>query len=178
MLKPNLNEEAVSESTLPADRIDVWIVPLDVDAAQRRAALGIRCPPTNGPGPRFAFERDRRRFVVGRGALRNILASYVGGQTGEIRFAYGEHGKPMLAESTPPDAHSNSMPPARKSWPSARSRLGRDGGRRHRAVPSDRGRAPSSSNASRPPSVRLTRRCRRRKNPRPFTGCGPSRKPI
>jgi 4'-phosphopantetheinyl transferase len=49
---------------------------------------------------RFKFERDRRRYAVGRGALRGILATYAGCQPGEIRFAYGPHGKPMLADST------------------------------------------------------------------------------
>jgi len=48
---------------------------------------------------RFKFERDRRRFVVGRGALRRILASYLERDPKSIHFAYGPHGKPMLADA-------------------------------------------------------------------------------
>jgi 4'-phosphopantetheinyl transferase len=46
---------------------------------------------------RFRFERDRRRFVVARAALRGILADYLGEPPGRLRFAQGLHGKPILA---------------------------------------------------------------------------------
>jgi 4'-phosphopantetheinyl transferase len=47
---------------------------------------------------RFHFERDRRRFVVGRGLLRAILGRYMGIESERLRFRYGEYGKPYLAE--------------------------------------------------------------------------------
>lgn len=46
---------------------------------------------------RFHFERDRRRFIVGRGLLRAILARYAHIEAGQVRFAYGLRGKPALA---------------------------------------------------------------------------------
>ena len=45
---------------------------------------------------RFRFDEGRRRFVVGRGILRSILAGYVGTKPQEIRFQYGPQGKPSL----------------------------------------------------------------------------------
>jgi 4'-phosphopantetheinyl transferase len=45
---------------------------------------------------RFHFERDRVRFVVARGALRNILGHYLNVPPGSLRFGYGAHGKPSL----------------------------------------------------------------------------------
>ena len=45
---------------------------------------------------RFHFQRDRERFVAGRGLLRMILSSYVGVPPGEIIFTYGSRGKPEL----------------------------------------------------------------------------------
>jgi 4'-phosphopantetheinyl transferase len=50
---------------------------------------------------RFYFERDRRRFIVGRAILRILLARYVGRSPRQIAFAYGPNGKPALAS---PDA--------------------------------------------------------------------------
>lgn len=100
MLKHNLQDSAIVRGTLPTDRTDVWILSLSVGSDQVDCLWETLAPDERARAARFAFERDRRRFVVGRGALRDILAAYVGGLPGDIRFAYGEHGKPMLAEST------------------------------------------------------------------------------
>jgi 4'-phosphopantetheinyl transferase len=46
---------------------------------------------------RFYFERDRRRFVVGRGILRTILGEYLALAPRELVFEYGPNDKPSLA---------------------------------------------------------------------------------
>src|SRR5262245_1116395 len=61
---------------------------------------------------RFVFPRDRRRFVVARGALRSILASYLGLAPAALAFAYGPSGKPRLAGAADLDfnlAHSHEL---------------------------------------------------------------------
>jgi 4'-phosphopantetheinyl transferase len=55
------------------------------DAEQRRAA-------------RFHFDRDRRRFVVARARLRELLAERLDVPPESIEFVYGREGKPALAE--------------------------------------------------------------------------------
>src|SRR6266496_5468872 len=45
---------------------------------------------------RFRFERDRRRFVVARGALRELLGRYLDTHPGQVRFIYNAFGKPEL----------------------------------------------------------------------------------
>jgi 4'-phosphopantetheinyl transferase len=45
---------------------------------------------------RFRFERDRKRFIVCRGVLREILGTYLGRKPEEITFDYGPQGKPYL----------------------------------------------------------------------------------
>jgi 4'-phosphopantetheinyl transferase len=44
----------------------------------------------------FRFDRDRRRFILCRGILRNLLGQYLDEKPGDIRFRYGPCGKPML----------------------------------------------------------------------------------
>lgn len=45
---------------------------------------------------RYAFDRDRRRHLAGRGALRRILARYTGAHPLDLWFETGEWGKPWL----------------------------------------------------------------------------------
>jgi 4'-phosphopantetheinyl transferase len=45
---------------------------------------------------RFYFERDRDRYIVGRGILRTLLAGYLDMQASEIRFVYGPQRKPAV----------------------------------------------------------------------------------
>jgi 4'-phosphopantetheinyl transferase len=46
---------------------------------------------------RFHFERDRRRFIVARGCLRQLLAERLGVHPRTVELAYGINGKPVLA---------------------------------------------------------------------------------
>lgn len=48
---------------------------------------------------RFRFDRDRDRFIAGRGLLRTILANYVNGSPSRLKFDYGPNGKPALSQS-------------------------------------------------------------------------------
>lgn len=47
---------------------------------------------------RFHFEHDRRRFIVGRGALRILLGRYLRIEPAQLRFRYGLRGKPYLSK--------------------------------------------------------------------------------
>jgi 4'-phosphopantetheinyl transferase len=46
---------------------------------------------------RFVFERDRRRFIVGRARLRQLVALRLGIRPEAVEFAYGPRGKPRLS---------------------------------------------------------------------------------
>jgi 4'-phosphopantetheinyl transferase len=86
---------------LEEDEVHVWRVSL-----QRSEADVIRLRDTLSAdeaarADRFHFERDRRHFIAGRGLLRTLLAGYLGRRPAELRFAYGPHGKPLLAETGP-----------------------------------------------------------------------------
>ena len=45
---------------------------------------------------RFHFEKDRNRFIVGRGILRAILGRYLRVDPQTLRFHYSAYGKPAL----------------------------------------------------------------------------------
>lgn len=59
-------------------------------------ALDVLSPDEQERAGRFRFERDRRRWVTCRSALRQILGKYMDVPAGDIRFSYLENGKPLL----------------------------------------------------------------------------------
>jgi 4'-phosphopantetheinyl transferase len=83
---------------LRPDEVDLWQVSLDDQPAEvvRFVQTLVRADEAER-ACRFYFERDRRRFIVGRGFLRMILARYTGQAPRELVFDYGDHGKPRLA---------------------------------------------------------------------------------
>lgn len=80
---------------LAADELDLWRVALDGGDDPALRALLSADEEDRARG--FYFERDRRRFIVGRAMLRRVLACYVGIAPEELEFDYGETGKPELA---------------------------------------------------------------------------------
>jgi 4'-phosphopantetheinyl transferase len=46
---------------------------------------------------RFAFDRDRRRFIVARARLRRLLSARLGVRPESVELVYGRYGKPALA---------------------------------------------------------------------------------
>jgi 4'-phosphopantetheinyl transferase len=79
------------------DEVHVWRARLD-ELPPFRSLLS---PDEQARADRFYRPQDRDRFVAARGALRMILAQYTGIAASELRFLYGEHGKPYLAEEQP-----------------------------------------------------------------------------
>jgi 4'-phosphopantetheinyl transferase len=47
----------------------------------------------------YHFERHQARFAMRRGALRWILAQYLGADPGRLSFSVSEHGRPQLERS-------------------------------------------------------------------------------
>lgn len=84
---------------LAHDAVYVWRLALDRtpdEVAQLRLVLS---EDERERADRYRIERDRARFVVGRGLLRRVLALYLEQAPERLRFAYGPHGKPELAGS-------------------------------------------------------------------------------
>lgn len=101
-----------SESSRPSSElrtapncVDIWTVPIrgagsiieelrqSLSSDERTRAL------------RFYSEEHRNSFVVARGILRAILASYISARPEDLIFGYGSKGKPYLKEH--PDLHFN-----------------------------------------------------------------------
>lgn len=71
---------------------------IDLDCDDLRSATDLLAADETERSERFAFARDRGRYVAARAALRLSLADMTGRSPRHIRFAYGAHGKPRLSE--------------------------------------------------------------------------------
>jgi 4'-phosphopantetheinyl transferase len=81
---------------LVSGEIHVWRASLDRVREEAGRLFETLDPEERQRAARFAFERHRRRFVVARGVLRNILARYLSLHPGEIVLQFNEYGKPSL----------------------------------------------------------------------------------
>jgi 4'-phosphopantetheinyl transferase len=77
--------------------VHVWQIPLDYDATAMSRLAVLLSTDERTRAQRFRFERDARRFVAARGAIRAILAEYLEMAPTSFAFTYAERGKPALA---------------------------------------------------------------------------------
>lgn len=79
------------------DGIEVVVARLDVGPGAIRASVALLSEEERDRAARFAFDRDRRRFMAARVHLRELLAVRLGVPPESVEFAYGAHGKPALS---------------------------------------------------------------------------------
>ena|SRR5690348_12732443 len=83
---------------LPGE-IHIWRASQTVEPAVLSRLHGLLDPAEKARAERFVFQRDRDRFIVGRGLLRELLAAYIGCEPAQLGFDYGPQGKPSLRAS-------------------------------------------------------------------------------
>src|SRR5256884_9372981 len=76
--------------------LDLWYVDLDVRADARGSFRHWLSDDELGRAERFHSDLDRSRYVVGRIALRRVLADRLGCPPAAVRFSYGRNSKTML----------------------------------------------------------------------------------
>ncbi len=82
--------------------VGLWIVRLEASEENFARSLAALSKEETSRAERFHFDRHRRAFVLGRAALRFLLATYLGVEAAAVQFVYGPQGKPALAP-----AHKN-----------------------------------------------------------------------
>jgi 4'-phosphopantetheinyl transferase len=82
---------------LPENQVDIWRIDLvgQPDEIQRCRRLLSQDEVTRAD--RFYFEKHRRRFIMARAAMRQVLGRYIHVAPERLVFSYGARGKPELA---------------------------------------------------------------------------------
>jgi 4'-phosphopantetheinyl transferase len=85
-----------SPGTAPGhDEVHLWFA--DLDSADPSRFLPFLSPGELARALRYHFPRDRDRFIVRRGVLRELLAGYRDADPCELRLCEGRNGKPALS---------------------------------------------------------------------------------
>src|SRR5580704_8660219 len=74
----------------------VWAALLEVSPEARARFAASLAPEELERANRFRFERDRDRFIAGRGLLRAILGRCLEIEPARVELSYGPGGKPAL----------------------------------------------------------------------------------
>jgi len=88
----------VDNISLSNSDVHIWRASLNLPAARVDELAEVLSGDEQERAGRFHFERDRRRFIVARAALRTILGQYEQLEPGRLQFRYGPQGKPFLAD--------------------------------------------------------------------------------
>ncbi len=82
--------------TLDEQTIHVWTVPIDSSEFVAARFFDHLSPEEQQRSERFRFAHLKQAFALTHGALRILLAQYIGERPRHIQFAYGRHGKPSV----------------------------------------------------------------------------------
>src|SRR5437879_4068688 len=93
----SLTPSRPSSFQLASDEVHSWCASLDVPPETSARLYATLTPDERTRSARFRFERDRKRFIVTRGVLRDLLGRYLQTQPGHISFVYNASGKPDLS---------------------------------------------------------------------------------
>jgi len=81
---------------LASDAVHIWYASVEQSHDRMAEFYPLLSPDEKARAERFYFERDRDRYITGRGLLRVLLAGYLDMEPSRIQFEYGPCRKPKL----------------------------------------------------------------------------------
>ncbi len=85
----------------PGD-VHLWLFTTRATENERECLRSLLADDELARAGRFRLDHLARRYVVGHGRLRRLLAAYIESEPTDIRFVTGPHGKPAMAPEQNP----------------------------------------------------------------------------
>ncbi|WP_375412431.1 4'-phosphopantetheinyl transferase family protein [uncultured Bradyrhizobium sp.] len=97
-MQPWPSANSPPDLVLSPDRVDLWFVFTDQEAAPELAARyrALLTEQERGQQQRFYFARDRHRYLLTRALVRTVLSRYAPIAAADWRFEPSAYGKPMI----------------------------------------------------------------------------------
>jgi 4'-phosphopantetheinyl transferase len=96
------SQQSAMPRPLYRGEIHIWHAPLEQFAGEAQGLMLTLSPDEQDRADRFRFDKDRNRYAMSRGMLRNLLGEYLGVSPGRLQFHYGRYGKPYLPDPSSP----------------------------------------------------------------------------
>jgi 4'-phosphopantetheinyl transferase len=96
--------DALCPPELSNDEIHVWHQSLTWGSGVVQGFREVLSPDELARAERYRFNEDRKEYILARGTLRVLLASYATVPAKELRFGYSEFGRPRLLPETRAEA--------------------------------------------------------------------------
>jgi 4'-phosphopantetheinyl transferase len=87
-----------NSNLLPLREVHIWPLQLTASTENRTRYLACFADDERTRAASFSLPHLQERYVAGRGALRCILASYLGCTPDGVKLSYTAHGKPFLCD--------------------------------------------------------------------------------
>jgi 4'-phosphopantetheinyl transferase len=113
--------DAAGAPRLAPGEVHIWRASQIVEPATLSRLHALLDPDEKARAERFVFQRDRDRFIVARGVLRELLAAYIGCASSQVAFDYGPQGKPSLHTSDLPSRSDRAEKTLRAGGSTSRS---------------------------------------------------------
>lgn len=88
-------------------KVDLWLWPLTDASGEEAEHWRVMSTEERARADRFVFPKHRKRYIHGRGRLRQILASYTGLAPEKLAFDLSAYDKPRLANTGGASLHFN-----------------------------------------------------------------------
>jgi 4'-phosphopantetheinyl transferase len=81
---------------MQASQINIYVWKQLADKEEFGELQNLLSPLEHERAGKFAFERDRRRFIISHGRMRKIIGRHIGANPRKLTFSTAPHGKPFL----------------------------------------------------------------------------------
>lgn len=92
----NLRRSALPSQPLTGSDIHIWCATLSGPVDELAHFRSLLTADERERAERFYFDRDRDRYIFGRGILRTLLGGYLGMDASQVPIVYGPQRKPAL----------------------------------------------------------------------------------
>ena len=93
--------------TLDREQVHIWRANLNLPADEVTRLSAFLSPDETARANKYRFPIHRRRFIVARGILRDLLGNYLEISPNTVKFEYGDRGKPYISLNACQDLQFN-----------------------------------------------------------------------
>jgi 4'-phosphopantetheinyl transferase len=90
--------QPVNDLKLGKNHVDIWRIALDLELDSIKRFESTLSADEVERATKFQFAKDRDRYIIAHGFLRDVLTRYLGGEPAQFKFSVNSFGRPSLKD--------------------------------------------------------------------------------